>query len=452
MALVHSPKIVTNGLVFAYDMANIDKSWKGKPTTNYSYLQNPRIDNTYAPYTYTTSGTWQAKHPDAITVYNQAGTNISAYVNTGVTDWTNTYHAIWTYDDVLGKPVVTMRDLDGGNWKAKSFGIVSMSTMGLTHGSTYSISWLQWTTDITKCAWAGIYQRRSSDGAYNFWDGLSGDQGTSYNTVPYRWQRVYATFTVTAGMDLSIGLGLYMYGMYGPAGTLKISDVQLEAGVASGFHNGETRSNTQALLDLTNKNTLAAQNLAYAADGSFSFNGTSGYLAQNTPIDLPTTQDSTVLVWCKPDSTGPTDQYTGLVSWGSRSVTSPSNSRLLSLYTNGTTMYVSSAFWGNDYTPNNLAVTANQWNMVGMISRNITTTNNVTLYCGNANGLNSVTGSSSSYANGLNTTQANFAIGMTDYPGRYFKGSIDRVLVYNRELSAEEIRQVFNAQRGRYGI
>lgn len=34
MALNHSPQIVTNGLVFAYDMANTKKSWKGMPTVN----------------------------------------------------------------------------------------------------------------------------------------------------------------------------------------------------------------------------------------------------------------------------------------------------------------------------------------------------------------------------------------------------------------------------------
>ncbi len=34
MSLSHSPKIVTSGLVFAYDMGNGKKSWKGAPTTN----------------------------------------------------------------------------------------------------------------------------------------------------------------------------------------------------------------------------------------------------------------------------------------------------------------------------------------------------------------------------------------------------------------------------------
>lgn len=35
MALSHSPSIVTNGLVFYYDMNNSQKSWLGKPTTNF---------------------------------------------------------------------------------------------------------------------------------------------------------------------------------------------------------------------------------------------------------------------------------------------------------------------------------------------------------------------------------------------------------------------------------
>ncbi len=34
MSLSHSPKIVTDGLAFAYDMDNTKKSWNGKPTTN----------------------------------------------------------------------------------------------------------------------------------------------------------------------------------------------------------------------------------------------------------------------------------------------------------------------------------------------------------------------------------------------------------------------------------
>ena len=181
------PDIVENGLVFCYDMNNTQKSWRGKPTTNFAYFQNARTDSSYSSHSATSSGTWNAKHPDAIKVYNDSGSEISEYSNTGVADWTNTYHAIWTLDPILQRPVVTMRDFDG-NWKAKSFGLgQTMTSMGLTTGNTYTISWLQWTDDIAKSINAGLYGPDTS-GSYNFHDGLSNSFATSYNSLPFIWQ------------------------------------------------------------------------------------------------------------------------------------------------------------------------------------------------------------------------------------------------------------------------
>lgn len=185
----------------------------------------------------------------------------------------------------------------------------------------------------------------------------------------------------------------------------------------------------------------------------FSLTGSSSWLAQDTPVNLPTTGDSTVLIWCMPDSTGPSNQYTGLVSYGSRFTADPSNARLLSLYTSGSTMYVSSAYWGNDYVPNSLAVTADAWNMVGMIARGGGITNNTTLYSGNAiGGLQSQTGTSSAPGRTFNTTVSNLAFGMTDYPGRYYKGRIAIVMIYNRELTSAEVTQNYNAFKSRFGL
>lgn len=196
-------------------------------TNNIMYFENPRIDQTYEPYVATALGTWQAKHPDAITVYNINGINISSYINTGVTDWTNTYHAIWTYDNELGKPVVTMRDVDGV-WKAKYRGLgKSMNALGLGAGSKYTISWLQWTEDVTKTAQAGLYGQNNS-ATNGFHDGQSTGKPSAYNTKPYVWQRVYATFTVNSIWNMDANLTLFMYGTVGPRKTLKISDLQIE--------------------------------------------------------------------------------------------------------------------------------------------------------------------------------------------------------------------------------
>lgn len=197
-----------------------------EPTDNIIYFQNPRIDNSYTPFVYTTSGTWPANHPDAITVYNIDGTNISSYVNTGVTDWTNANHATWVFDSELQRPVVIMRD-KSGTWQAKFMDLSSMSSLGLSAGSQYVISWLQWTSDISKSANVGVYGPNTS-GTYGFYDGLSNSQTTSYNTLPYTWQRVYAIFTVNSVRNMNAGSTLYMYGHFGPRGTLKIADVQFE--------------------------------------------------------------------------------------------------------------------------------------------------------------------------------------------------------------------------------
>jgi hypothetical protein len=53
----------------------------------------------------------------------------------------------------------------------------------------------------------------------------------------------------------------------------------------------------------------------------------------------------------------------------------------------------------------------------------------------------------------LNTSDTGeMTIGRDDGQGRYMNGSISYSTMYNRALSAAEIRQNFNALRGRYGI
>lgn len=171
------------------------------------------------------------------------------------------------------------------------------------------------------------------------------------------------------------------------------------------------------------------------------FDGTNDYYYDNS-ITLPT-GTKTVICFIKPTSTMGNNSYTGLVSWGGRSNATPSNSLLLSLRTNGATIYVSSAYWYNDWVPNLNSVTPNKWNMVGIIARNQTTTNNTTLFRYNTDGYSSSVGSSSSHSKGLNTTSTNLRVGCTDLSARFFNGHIKKVLVYDRELSETEIKQVY---------
>jgi hypothetical protein len=206
------------------------------------------------------------------------------------------------------------------------------------------------------------------------------------------------------------------------------------------------------LINASNNCALTGNpNFSSSNNGVFYFDG-NDYATAASPSLPSGTGNKTILVWALPDSTGPSDTYTGLVSYGNRSVNTPSTAILLSMNTTGATYYVSSAYWGNDYVPNSLAVTKNNWNMIGIIARGAGTINNTTLICGNSDGINKVTGSSSAYTRGLNTSSTSLFIGSTDTPGRYMKGYIAMVVVYNKELTDNEIKQNFNATRGRFGL
>jgi hypothetical protein len=427
MSLNHSPKIVTDGLVFYYDMTNTKKSWKGKPTTNFAFSRSARIDSSYSTYSATASGTWNQKHPDAIRVYNDAGSEISAYVNTGVTDWTNTYHAIWTLDPDLKRPVVTMRDFDG-QWKAKSFGLgQTMTSMGLVAGNTYSISWLQWTDDIAKSANAGLYGLNTG-GTNGFHDGLSNSIGTSYNTLTHTWQRVYATFTVSASWNMSASLTCYMYGQTIKRGTLQITDVQIETGTASGFTKEQTRSNTQAILDLVGGNTITASSLTYSSNGTFSFDGTNNFI---TTAVSGTTAGFTKEVFLRPTNISKDQMYFGNTSSTADYVRIVGSKAYLSISAGGQQVLTHS-----DTLVNN------------------TTYHIVSTYDGARLRI---------YVNGnvtegtvINQPLASWGITRigrwTDGDQRSFVGDIYLARAYNRALTADEVLQNFNATRSRYGV
>jgi hypothetical protein len=196
-------------------------------------------------------------------------------------------------------------------------------------------------------------------------------------------------------------------------------------------------------LTLTNGPTFDSGN-----GGSIVFDGVNDYAIRSTTNNLPS-GTGTILVWTYLDSTTTADTYSGILGYGARSNATPSNSSLLSIDTMSSTWYVSSAYWFNDYLQTSLTVNKNNWNFVGKIQRNQISINNTTLI----SGTNTITGSSSEYVRGLNISNTNLTIGSTDIGGgRPIKGKISIVMIYNRELSAAEISQNFNATRNRFGV
>ena len=233
MSIGHNPKVVTDGLVFSYDMGNNKKSWKGAPATN--LYPNPVVENGVSNFSLVSSSEIA---PD------------------------NTFTArSWTCPNTASQSQFW--------WPY----IASTATF------TYSV-WLKASSTVT----VALYPQGSDETERLLF------------TVTTSWQR----FSVPRTMSTSKTVGGLVRIFSGFAGTLYIWGHQFEQNAfATPFVVG-TRSNTQAIVDLTNNNTITANSLTYNTDGTFSFNGSNTYASFNNPMS--NTGPYTVIQWLKPSS------------------------------------------------------------------------------------------------------------------------------------------------------
>ena len=234
MGTRYGGKIVTDGLVLCLD-AHDAKSYAGEPTTNILYFKKPRIDASYSSYNAGYS-VWGDNHPGAITVYNESGSDISSFINGGVNggNWTVAPHCHWVYDQDLKKPVLRFITLSGyvGSWQAMFTALGrTWTSLGMSAGDQYTISWLQKSDTVNDYWNPGIYGQNSG-GSNSFHDGLpsSGnvDDIKQNSDELNKWVHKYRTYTVSSNWNFGAGLSFYGYGHYSPHGTLFVSDVQLE--------------------------------------------------------------------------------------------------------------------------------------------------------------------------------------------------------------------------------
>ena len=87
------------------------------------------------------------------------------------------------------------------------------------------------------------------------------------------------------------------------------------------------------------------------------------------------------------------------------------------------------------------ALTANTWNM-------LTISHSASTAVAYINGGQTNT-AASTLTSATNVSSIGFDTSRNDYP---FKGNISQALIYNRELSAAEVEQNYNALKGRYGL
>jgi len=464
MANSSGGSVVKSGLTFMYDMSS-DKSFKGKPTTNYAHNANPERFGANSlqgdTYSATGDGTWNVRHQDAIRVFSHAGTELTIHINTGVTDWTNTYHGIWTFDEELGYPVSTMRDIGNGSWMYAGYGfdgtINTPTKIGLTTGDKYVISWDQWTTNTSKSANCGLYGQNATNTGNGFHDGLSNQAGsTAFNTKTYTWERCWGIFTISANRGLDATWSQYNYGHYGGRGVTKVANWQLEVGdIPSKFlystNTGVTdsRSSTEAIVDIAGGHSITPTNLTYSMDSTtrkenFAFvNSTSRLDVASGALSTQASSGTwTIDMWLKRTTTNSIDSF----------LQTGSGNNFLWLIRNSTGEIqlenVGNTTGAWSYTPTNDEYF--HFCATGTGGTATVYINGVSL---GAQSLGSTT-FSIAYANGICIGQeldSNSATPSVD-PNQRFQGEIPSVKFYNRALSVGEVQQNYNASKSKYGF
>jgi hypothetical protein len=521
MGLTQSPKIITDGLVFAYDMGN-GKSLRGAPVTN--TLPSPELNgfptygngwgtyntNQYNGGNYFSIGTissvtsnivtTSAAHPlrsydvvmpqttgGGVTAgtsyvvkklssttfslhpYNGSQDGSQGYINptTGnfkvYDDWANDVRVSinsssfptmwWGYPHMPNSALV--KEIIPGGFNGIS-GAPSTDCIRLhfhrtdaTDGMAYAVDAAVTAGNVwTASFWARAVSPNSAGVAgnnfqiYNYGGANSPtNPSMSWTLGPVGvWQRHSLTWTANNPLAIS-----YWFPAIGGC-KFDISNIQYELGsTPSNFAPG-TRTNSQAILDMTRKSTMTASNLVYNSNNTFNFS----YLGPSyITVPLSTAfnkTEGTMNFWVYPT------RYNGGNGYFVNREDSTANAGdwfWIGPYSN--TFYFrignGSACCDQDLAFSNVDTTIpiNTWtNMCFTWKSNGTSV----IY---KNGVELV---SRSIGNIPNTNPAaNGRIGLGHgNADDYFNGIMPSVQIYNRQLTASEVNANFNATRGRYGI
>jgi hypothetical protein len=402
MALAHSSNVVTNGLVFYYDMENTQKSRRGVPTTN--------------------------QVSDSMSIYN----NVPGDVTASLVATTEYYRGAQVWQLTL-----TPTTANGVGWLSNAnnpgIGVVSNGGGGLANRFTGHAIFYRSTVPLNSTPLFTNYSNISGWGAgalgsnrsVSMGDGWSRGEVLFFSTSTLSDGKYWAINPATATLNVPIVIFF--------AGPFK-EDRNDSNHVAA--YTPSVRSSDQSILDLTGNNTITANSLTYNTNGTFRFNGTSDLITipENSAFN---TSSPTVEVWARTNATtqngflfekGNVNTQYALFQEGANitwrhttnvgSLVAPAASFI------NTTQYAQIV---GTYTPGDRRIYVNGVQVAS-------DTLNYQLPV-NANGC------SIGVYGGFNGARSYF-----------YNGDIDIVRVYNRALTDIEVQQNFNALRRRYGI
>ena len=194
---------------------------------------------------------------------------------------------------------------------------------------------------------------------------------------------------------------------------------------------------------------MGASNFSSDNAGSFSFDGSNDSVTvTSNNLSFNVQSGSSFLAWVKPDTVSGGDSFSStnpkyIISKGSGSVaTANFLFRILGGKINFTYAYASSQYVSQK--SNSSVVTANNWNFISAVHEG----SSIKLYLNGSEAASSAAGDSAT--NASLTTGTSAYIGSEINNQRYFDGSIGAINIYNRALTADEVRQNYQATVGRY--
>ena len=396
MSSASGPSIATSGLVLDVDMNNTQKSWLGKPTTNLITNGN-FVSGAIAPWgTYNVTPTVVILSATALP-YTTFNSNVMQFTSTAGTSG------------------------------------ASLTVTGFcTVGQAYTFSFYG---RILSGASASTlnFNNQNGSGDTNAW--------ATNVTLTSSWQKFTFSFTYDVAKTT-----LYFY--HAITGiTSQFTEFQLEQSTFATPFTSTSRSTTQAIVDLTNNNTLTATSLTYASDNTFSFDGNSNYLQGTSSCGI--TGSVTLSAIIKPSYSGQTGPHSTIICtdvnypYGAKLMNFKNTARYgLWLGFSGVDNY--EAFIGTDINDNITKMLTASWDQ---------STGIVNIY------LNGILQSSIATAKTIPTVLLDGKITVgTDYNSmgsaakNKFLGNIYYASIHNRALSANEVAQNFNAIRSRYGL
>jgi len=386
------PRALKDGLIFAYDIANTEKSWKGAPTTNYFTSVPPAYDlwNSPANATVTNSGVARVLTAgDAGTTYMLEGLgNPGGLLDTNV--------------------AVSYSAYLRGSGTARIRADQSNSTPGQTASSRTSAPV---TLDPV------IWQRAKVEGYYPQLN------PTVQNVLVY----------ITSGSEY-----------------VEVKDVQWEYQPFATPRTASSRTTTNNVIDMTNRSTVTVgANFTYTAENKIKFEpGETSANGLSIPLDTAfNKQEGTLDIWAKADTFSGSN---GLFVNRNSATANALDWLWFGFWSSAGFLYLrigdSVACCVQQLAPSAHGVVAGQYaHLVATwkASGNMVIYINGELLASRSTGTIPATNPAST---GL------IGIGHATTGSGAFDGEIAKVNIYNRQLTAAEVKQNFKAHRGRFGI